>query len=80
MSGHAALMAKRREMLPTTGQGGIAFKHCRVCHRRVLSAYRGEVTAVGKSEIQSVAANGDVIGLCECGARAVWEREVSRQR
>lgn len=80
MSRHATLMAARRERPPATGQGGIAFRTCRVCHRRVLSAYRGEVTAVGKAEIQSVTADGAVVGKCECGARTVWEREVSRSQ
>jgi uncharacterized protein with PIN domain len=60
--------------------GKPAFKHCPVCHRRVLSAYRGEVTAVGKSEIERVKANGDVAASCECGATVTWTREISRPR
>lgn len=73
-------MARRRDRPPQTGAGGVAFKCCAVCRRQVLSAFRGEVTAVGKGEILSVAANGDVVGKCECGKRVVWEREVSRAR
>jgi hypothetical protein len=40
----------------------------------VLSAYRGEVTPVGKGEIASVTKEGDVVGRCACGRRVVWER------
>jgi hypothetical protein len=58
-----------------TGPGGVAFKRCAVCHREVLSAYRGEVTAVGKGEIVSVARDGTVIGKCSCGKCVTWERE-----
>lgn len=61
-------------------RGGVVFKRCGTCHREVLSAHRGEVTAVGKGEILSVARNGDIVGKCECGRRVVWEREVSRPR
>lgn len=57
------------------GSGRVAFKSCPVCRRQVLSAYRGEVTAVGKGEIQSVTREGHIIGQCECGKRVVWERE-----
>lgn len=61
-----------------SGPPGVVFKHCPVCWREVLSAHRGEVTAVGKSEILSVAPNGDIVGRCECGKSVVWEREVTR--
>lgn len=74
-----SMMAKTNEgRLPTGGR--VVFKHCPVCHRQVLSAYRGEVTAAGKGEIVSVSRDGDVVGVCECGKRVVWEREVSRPR
>jgi hypothetical protein len=63
-----------------TGPGGVAIKRCPVCHRDVLSAFRGEVTAVGKGEIQSVSREGHVIGKCACGKHVVWEGEVSRAR
>lgn len=62
----------------TSGPGGVVFKRCPVCFREVLSAYRGEVAAVGKGEIQSVTGEGHVIGKCECGRRVIWEREASR--
>lgn len=72
MSGHLALMAKRR---PAGEADPIAMKYCTSCYCPVLSAHRGEVTAVGKGEIQSVAADGAVIGKCgACGKRVVWER------
>jgi hypothetical protein len=58
--------------------GGVAFKKCPTCWAPVLSAYRGEVTAVGKSEILSVTREGHIIGKCNCGKQVVWEREVSR--
>jgi uncharacterized protein with PIN domain len=59
--------------------GTVAMKRCPVCHRDVLSAYRGEVTAVGTGQILSVAKDGSVIGECGgCGKRVVWGREVSR--
>jgi uncharacterized protein with PIN domain len=62
-----------------TNQGKPAFRRCPVCHRGVLSAYRGEVTAVGTGRILSVAKDGSVIGECGgCGKRVVWGREVSR--
>jgi hypothetical protein len=60
--------------------GTIAFRRCPVCYRDVLSAYRGEVTAVGKATILSVARDGSVIGACECGCRVVWERDASSVR
>ncbi len=63
----------------STGQGGIVIKRCGGCEREVLSAYRGEVTAVGPGEIQSVTKDGDVIGRCACGRRVVWERERKRR-
>lgn len=63
-----------------TGPGGVAFRTCPTCHRPVLSAFRGEVTAVGKGEIQSVTREGSIIGKCECGKRVVWEREPTRAR
>jgi uncharacterized protein with PIN domain len=50
-------------------------KRCPGCTREVLSAYRGEVIAVGKGEIASVTKDGDVVGRCSCGRRVVWERE-----
>lgn len=62
------------------GDGRPGFKHCPVCHRQVLSAFRGEVTAVGRSEIERVKANGDVGARCECGAAVTWTREISRPR
>jgi uncharacterized protein with PIN domain len=62
------------------GAGGVAMKRCPVCHRDVLSAYRGEVTAVGKGEIVSVTREGHVVGQCECGKRVCWERDVSSAR
>lgn len=61
------------------GPGTVAMKHCPVCHRPVLSAYRGEVTAVGRSEIVSVSRDGSVVGLCECGKRVVWGREAAKR-
>lgn len=67
-------------MKTRTGAGGVVFKRCPVCHREVLSAFRGEVTAVGKGEIASVSKEGHVIGRCECGKRVVWEREIARPR
>jgi hypothetical protein len=60
--------------------GRIVTKRCPVCHRDVLSAHRGEITAVGRAEIAKVARDGSVIGRCECGAQTTWEREVSRGR
>lgn len=60
------------------GAGGVVFKRCTTCKREVLSAFRGEVTAVGKGEIQSVAPNGDIVGKCECGRRVIWVRERAR--
>lgn len=57
------------------GQGGVIFKRCPTCHREVLSAYRGEVSAVGKASILSVTREGNVVGICVCGKRVVWERE-----
>lgn len=62
----------------TTGEGGVAIKRCAACTREVLSAYRGEVTAVGKGEIISVTKDGDVVGRCYCGRRVVWERDRKR--
>lgn len=61
-----------------TGHGGVVFKRCTVCHREVLSAYRGEVSAVGKSEILKVDRGGNVHGKCVCGSAVVWERERAR--
>jgi uncharacterized protein with PIN domain len=59
--------------------GTVAMKRCPVCHRDVLSAYRGEVTAVGQGRILSVSRTGEIIGECGgCGRRVIWEREVSR--
>lgn len=57
-----------------TGQGGSVVKRCPVCFAEVLSAYRGEVTAVGRSEILSVDRDGNIHGKCECGKSVVWER------
>ena len=62
------------------GDGKVAFKCCPICGRQVLSAFRGEVTAVGKGEILSVSAQGDVVGRCDCGKRVVWERDLARTR
>lgn len=76
-----AAMAQRRQQSSGQGGGTIGRKHCPVCHRQVLSAYRGEVTAVGKSDLERVKANGDVVGRCgDCGAAVTWIREVSRPR
>lgn len=63
-----------------TGQGGIVIKRCEGCTREVLSAYRGEVTPVGSGEIASVAANGDVVGRCQCGRRVVFLRDRPKVR
>lgn len=63
-----------------TGQGGIVLKRCQGCTREVLSAHRGEVTAVGQGEIISVTRDGDVVGRCQCGRRVVWERERPRAK
>lgn len=71
-------MAKHRQPL-SSNPGTIGRKHCPVCHRQVLSAYRGEVTAVGKSVILS-ATRRETIAQCECGKRVSWEWEVSRNR
>lgn len=61
--------------------GSVAMKRCPVCHRDVLSAYRGEVTACGTGRILSVARDGSVIGECGgCGRRVVWEREIDQRR
>lgn len=57
-----------------TGQGGVVIKRCQGCYSEVLSSYRGEVTAVGKGEIERVARGGDVIGRCECGRTVTWRR------
>lgn len=65
-------------MRQRTGQGGVVFKRCRLCQREVLSAYRGEVSAVGKSEILKVDRDGNVHGKCVCGSAVVWERERAR--
>lgn len=71
-------MARQRQQ---SGQGGIGRKFCPVCHRQVLSAFKGEVTAVGKSELLSTnLMEGYAIGQCECGKRVRWDREVSRPR
>lgn len=53
----------------------MAYRRCPICHREVLSAFRGEVSAVGKATILSVSKEGHIIGVCECGKRVVWERE-----
>lgn len=58
-----------------TGAGGIVIKRCAGCTREVLSAYKGEVTAVGQGVIVSVTREGDVIGLCACSRRVVWYRD-----
>jgi hypothetical protein len=63
-----------------TGQGGIVVKRCRGCEREVLSSDKGEVTAVGKGEIERVRSNGDVVGRCYCGRPVVWERERVRPK
>lgn len=64
--------------LRRTGQGGVVMKRCQTCHREVLSAYRGEVSAVGKGEILKVDRDGNVHGKCPCGASVVWTRERAR--
>jgi endogenous inhibitor of DNA gyrase (YacG/DUF329 family) len=69
-------MGNRRAV--QVGPGSVAFKPCPVCNRQVLSAHRGEVTAVGKSEILSVTREGHVVGQCECGKRVTWTRGPAR--
>lgn len=64
----------------STGQGGIVIKRCRGCEREVLSSNKGEVTAVGKGQIEKVKSNGDVVGRCCCGRPVVWERERARPK
>lgn len=76
----AAMARRRSEQMPANPGGSVAIKRCRTCQREVLSAYRGEVTAVGQGQILSVARDGSVIGQCCCGGRVVWEREIQRPR
>jgi endogenous inhibitor of DNA gyrase (YacG/DUF329 family) len=59
--------------------GSVSVKRCPTCYADVLSAYRGEVTAIGLGEIVSVTKDGHVVGKCgRCFKRVVWTREVSR--
>lgn len=76
----AAMGQKRQQPTVADGSGTVAFKRCPVCHRNVLSAHRGEVTAVGKSEILSVTREGNVVGMCQCGGKVTWTRDISRPR
>jgi hypothetical protein len=46
----------------------------RGCTREVLSAFKGEVTAVGKGTIERVTRGGDVVGRCACGRTVTWMR------
>jgi hypothetical protein len=76
----ASAMARKREPMPTPSGGRPAYAFCKRCYRRVLTAHRGTVTAVDECDIEKVEPNGDVVGRCECGGTAVWERGVSRNR
>lgn len=60
--------------------GGVVFRKCHVCWRDAISAHNGEVTAVGRAEIESVSKEGHIRVRCECGAPVVWQREISQRR
>lgn len=80
MSGRGTRAGRTGDSRRATGQGGIVIKRCAGCTREVLSTYQGAVTPIGKGEIASVAANGDVVGRCQCGRRVVWLRDRPKVR
>lgn len=67
-------------MRTRTGQGGTIFKRCPQCQREVLSAFRGDVSAVGRAEIVRVDRAGDIYAACECGKTVIWERQPTASR